>query len=96
MSPKRSDVLKLKFEGWGGINHTKEQVRDEGQGVGGKQLKNPEESTQGNHLNKKSRDERKHGTSEGKNIPYRKCKEGGKLRKKNKEKQMPDDAQLIH
>lgn len=37
---KKSDVQKL--EGWGGINHTKEQVEDEGQGVGGKQLQTPE------------------------------------------------------
>lgn len=62
MSPKRSDILKLKLKG---TNHT-EQVRDEGQGVGGKQLKNPAERTQGNHLYKTSGDERKHGTSEGK------------------------------
>lgn len=68
MSPKRSDIGKLKFEGWGGINHTKEQVEDEGQEVDGKQLKNLEERPQGNHLFKKSGDEKEYGTSRTKNI----------------------------
>lgn len=58
--------MRLKFEGWGGTNHTKEQVEDERQGVDGKQLKNLKESTQGNHLYKKSGDEIEHGTSENK------------------------------
>lgn len=55
------------LEGWGGINHAKGQVGDEEQGVGGKQLKNPEESIQRRSLYKKSEDERGHRTSESNN-----------------------------
>lgn len=68
MSPKRSDIRKPKFEGWGGINHIKDQAEDEGQEVDGKQLKHLEERIQGNHLFKKSGDESKYGTSRRKNI----------------------------
>ena len=76
----------------------KTRSETEGQGVGGKHLKNPEESTPGNHLYKTSGDERQHGTSEGKkNLRWiiRKYIEGGKVRKKTKEKQMPDDAESV-
>lgn len=46
------------------LNHTKEHIEDKEQGVDRKQLKNVEESTQGNHLYKKSGNERGHETSE--------------------------------
>lgn len=76
----------------------KTRSETEGQGVGGKHLKNPEEITPGNHLYKTSRDERKCDISEGKkNLRWTiwKYMEGGKVRKKIKEKQMPDDAESV-
>lgn len=69
---------------------------DEGsQGMGGKQLKNPEESTQGNRWYKKPRNERERETSE-KRLGWtnRKCMEEGKARKKAKEKQMADNGRV--
>lgn len=64
--------------------------------MGGKQLKDPEQSTQGNRWYKKSGNEGEQGTSE-KRLRWmnRKCMEEGKARKKAEEKQMADNIESM-